>query len=194
MKFVIAIVFFPLLTFSQSKLDFGRYTKVWVLDKDSSHPKFILDENNRITDYSPFHISKLNNPSLYIPDSSSIVFENGNKYILSYLINSSSDTVLINRCDATIYPAETQILVNSQWKTFQISAGSTCGNSYFKSLLLPKSYYILHIERPADGTILTKFRVKLKFGNTEYFSNISQIKLTKEEIQKAGLPIKPFSL
>jgi hypothetical protein len=194
MKVFIAIIFFPLLTFSQSKFDYGRYTKVWVLDKDSSHPKFKIDENNLITNHSPVPISKLKNLSLFIPDSNSIVFTNGNKYILSYLINSSSDTVLIDRCDATIYPVETQILVNSQWKTFQISAGSTCGNSYFKGTLLPKSYYILQIERPMEGNIQTEFRVKLKFDNTEYFSNPTLIKLTKAEIQKAGTTIKPFSM
>lgn len=69
-----------------------------------------------------------------------------------------------------------------------------CGNSYYKSILLPKSYYTLYIKRPSEGNIKTKFRVRLKFGNTEYVSNTIQINLTKEEIQKAGLPIKPYSM
>ena len=194
MKTLILLLLFPLLSFSQFKFDLKRYTKVWVLDKDSSRPKFKTDENNLITKENPFPIPKLNSLVLYIPDTNAIASTNENKYILSYLINASSDTVLIDRCDATIYPAETQILVNKEWKTFQISLGSTCGNSYFTGKLLPKSYYTLHIERPSEGNIKTKFRVKLKFGNTEYLSNTIELNLPKEEIQKAGLPIKPLSL
>lgn len=194
MKILILFFFFPILSFSQSKFDYGRYTKVWVLDKDSSRPKFKIDENNPILYHSAFPFLKENALSMYIPDSNAIVITNGNSYILSYLINPSADSAFIDRCDATIYPAETQILINKKWKTFQISAGSTCGNSYFKSILLPKSYYTLHIERPSVGNIKTKFRVKLKLGNTECVSNTILINLTKEEIQKAGLPIKPFSM
>lgn len=194
MKTLIAIFLFPVLAFSQARIDFGRYTKIWVLDMDSSRPKFSTNESIPITAHPAFPIKKLNALSLYIPDDNDIVFPNGNRYIRSYLINASSDTVLIDRCDATIYPAETQILVNSEWKTFQISMGSSCGNSDFKSPLLPRSYYLLNVERPNEGNIQTKFRVRVVFGDKEYVSNAIRINLTKEEILKAGIPIKPLSM
>ncbi|PJE45998.1 MAG: hypothetical protein CUR34_11695 [Sediminibacterium sp.] len=194
MKFFIIIILLPSLSFGQSKIDFGRYTKVWVLNTSDEPQNLLLSENTSIKSNNFFPNSKLNELSLYIPGNNNLIFKNGNKYILSYLINNSIDTISIDRCDATIYPAETQILVNSEWKTFQISMGSSCGNSYFKSGLLPKSFYTLHIERPFEGDVPTKFRVKLKFGNKEYFSNVCSIKLTKEEIQKSNLPIKPLSL
>ena len=194
MKFFIILILLPSVLFAQSKIDFGRYTQVWVVNTSDKTQNDILNENNSIKVTNPFATSKLNELSIYIPDNNNLTFENGNKYIVSYLINNSLDTILIDRCDATIYPAETQILVNSEWKTFQISMGSSCGNSYFKASLFPKLYYTLHIERPIEGDITTKFRIKLKFDNKIYFSNVCSIKLTKEEIQKANITIKPFSL
>ena len=194
MKTLIAIFLFPVLASSQVRIDFGRYTHVWVLDMDSSRPKFSTNESIPITAHANFPLKKLKTLSLYIPDNNDIVFPNGNRYIRGYLINASSDTVLVDRCDATIYPAETQILVNSEWKTFQISMGSSCGNSDFKSLLLPRSYYLLNIERPNEGDIKTKFRFRVVFGDKEYVSNAIRVNLTKEEIQKAGVPIKPRSM
>lgn len=194
MKFFLTILLLPSLSFAQSKFDFGRYTQIWVINANEKSHDFLYRESNLISSRTPVANFKLTELSLYIPGNNDVRFSNGNKYILAYLINNSSDTISIDRCDATIYPAETQILVNSEWKTFQISMGSSCGNSYFKAGLLPKSYYSLHIQRPSEGDIPTNFRVRLKIGNKEYFSNACSIKLTREEIQKTNVTIKPMSL
>jgi hypothetical protein len=50
------------------------------------------------------------------------------------------------------------------------------------------------VERPNEGNIQTKFRVRVVFGNKEYVSNAISVNLTKDEIQKAGVPIKPRSM
>jgi hypothetical protein len=192
MKILFFVTLFPMLTFAQKEFDPKRYTQFWVIDNDSSRPKLRIEENNSISNQSPFPISNISTLALYIPDSNRLVFKNRNKFILCYLINFSSDTLSIDRCDATIYPSETQIFVNAKWKTFQIGMGSSCGNSYFSSKIFPKSFYTLEITRPSEGNIQTKFRAKIKVGNKEYFSNPTIILLSKEEIEKAGNTINPF--
>jgi hypothetical protein len=54
MKTLIAIFLFPVLAFSQARIDFGRYTHVWVLDMDSSRPKFSTNESIPITAHANF--------------------------------------------------------------------------------------------------------------------------------------------
>lgn len=180
--------------YAQEKFDFARYTNVWVINNSVNASYSLAGEINHIRDHNPFPLPPSQNLTFYIPSDYDFVMPNGNRYIQGYLINSSVDSLLIDRCDATIYPAETQILIGSQWKTFQISSRSTCGNSYFKAQLLPNSYYSLHIEKPAAGNVPVKFRVKIKLGNSDYFSNAITLKLSKAEIDKAGKTIKPFSM
>jgi hypothetical protein len=193
MKYLLLLLLLPTFSFSQDRIDFARYTSVWVADKNPDPKSWIPDEIHSIDNNIPASIRKSNSLTVFIPDSNRVILNNQSVYILAYLTNSSCDTIVIDRCDATIYPAETQILVNGEWKLFQISMGSSCGNSYFKAQLPPQSYYILNINRPKPGDIETMLRVKFKFGDKEYFSNACKIFLTDEEIQKAGKSIQPLS-
>lgn len=194
MKGLLILLLFPALAFTQDHLDFSRYTSIWVADKNPDPKSWIVNEIYSIEQESSFNSCSKTELTVLIPDSNEVVFKGKPIFILGYLINNSADTILIDRCDATIYPAETQIMVDCEWKTFQISIGSTCGNSYFKAQLPPKSYYVLHINRPNGGEIQTQFRLKLKLGGKEYLSNPCPIMLTGEEFQKAGEPIKPLSM
>lgn len=194
MRYLLLLLVLPVFSFSQNRIDFARYTSVWVADKDPDPKKWTSNEIHIIDTDLPFHKQKSNGLIVFIPDSNKVILNNQSVYILGYLINNSCDTFLIDRCDATIYPAETQILVEGEWKLFQISMGSSCGNSYFKAHLPPQSYYILHINRPQSGDIETEFRIKFKFGDKEYLSNSCKVFLTKEEIEKAGKSIQPMSL
>lgn len=183
-----------MLTFAQDRFDFSRYTSIWVADKNPDPKSWTSDEIYSIERESPFNECNKMGLTVLIPDSNDVIMRGKSVFILGYLINNSSDTLLIDRCDATIYPAETQIMVDGEWKTFQISIGSSCGNSYFKAQLPPKSYYVLHINRPTAGNTQAQFRLKLKLGNKEYLSNSCFIMLTGEEIQKAGQQIEPLSM
>ena len=194
MKVLVISILFPTLTFAQDRFDFSRYTSIWVADKNPDPKSWTSDEIYSIERESPFNECNKMGLTVLIPDSNDVIMRGKSVFILGYLINNSSDTLLIDRCDATIYPAETQIMVDGEWKTFQISIGSSCGNSYFKAQLPPKSYYVLHINRPTVGNIQTQFRLKLKLGGKEYLSNSCPIMLTGEEFQKAGEPVKPLSM
>ena len=193
MKCLVLLLLIPTFSFSQAKVDFARYTSVWVADKNPDPKGWIPDEIHSIDKNSPLSLQKSNDLTVFIPDSNRVILNNQSVYILGYLINNSCDTLLIDRCDATIYRSETQIFVNGEWKLFQISMGSSCGNSYFKTQLPPQCYYVLHINRPKPGDIETKFRVRFKFGDKEFFSNSCNVFLTKEEIKKAGKSIHPLS-
>ncbi len=193
MRYLLPLLLLPTFLFSQNRIDFARYTSVWVADKNPDPKSWIPDEIRSI-DNLPLSLQKSSGLTVFIPDSNKIILNNQPVFILGYLINNSCDTLLIDRCDATIYPAETQIFVNEEWKLFQISMGSSCGNSYFKAQLPPQSYYALHINRPNPGDTETEFRVKFKFGDKEFFSNSCKVFLSKEEIEKAGKSIRPMSL
>jgi hypothetical protein len=87
--------------------------------------------------------------------------------------------------------------VDGEWKLFQRSYGSSCGNSYFKSVLPPRSYYILHVSRPFHvespvAQVETEYRLKFKLGGKDYYSNPTRVELAKEDIEKAGSEIKPL--
>ena len=194
MKYLLLLLLLPTFSFSQDRIDFARYTSVWVADKNPDPKSWIPDEIHSIDNNLPLSIRKSVGLTVFIPDSNKVILNNQPVFILGYLINNSCDTLLIDRCDATIYPAESQIFVNGEWKLFQISMGSSCGNSYFKAQLPPQSYYALHINRPKPGDLETEFRIRFKFGDKEYFSNSCKVFLTKDEIQKAGKAIQPLSL
>jgi hypothetical protein len=185
MKALLFFLLVPSIGIGQGILDLSRYTSIWVADKNPDPKSWIPNETYSIEKESPFNNCDRTGLTVLIPDSNEVVVKGKPIFILGYLINNSSDTILIDRCDATIYPAETQVMVDCEWKTFQVSIGSTCGNSYFKSGLPPKSYYILHINRPTSGDIQTQFRLKLKLDGKEYVSNPCSVGLTGEEIQKA---------
>jgi hypothetical protein len=194
MKSLLIFLLLPCFSLAQSRWDFSRYTAIVVADKNPNPGSLISDEIYSIEKESPFNKCNKTELTILMPDSNNVSIRGESTYILGYLINNSSDSFLIDRCDALIYPAETQIMVDCEWKTFQISARSTCGNSYFKTPLPPKSYYVLYILRPTAGNIQTQFRIKLKLGGKEYLSNPCFIILTGEEIRKAGQPIKQLSM
>lgn len=192
--FVWFLLLAPSFVFAQSKFDYYRYTKAWVHNPGYPNRSSLTDEVYTIKGKNTFPQLKDTELSLYIPSENDLKLPNGNKYILAYLVNKSDSISLIDRADATIWPIETQIQVNGEWKNFQISMGSSCGNSYFKSKLPPTSYYTLYIERPKEGSISTNYRVKMKIGEKDIFSNTCVIQLPQSEIDKAGKPITSFSL
>jgi hypothetical protein len=195
MKPILILFLLPLLSSAQNKFDFARYASVLVNPKGVA-TRGLSEESFPLTSNAIFPLTDTLKPTLYIPVAADTTIANGNRYMQAYLINGMPDPFKIDRCDATIYPAETQILVNGEWKTFQVSITSICGNSYFASMLPPKSFYNLWIEvkTSAHGTIPTQFRLKLRMGNTDYFSNSHTIYLTKEETGKAGTKIEPLAL
>ena len=194
MKGLLFFLLLPSLALAQHRLDLSRYTSIWVAEKNPDPKSWTSEEIYSIEKESSFNDCNKKGLTVLIPDSNDVIIKGKSVFILGYLINNSSETLWIDRCDATVYPAETQIIVDCEWKTFQISMGSSCGNSYFEAKLPPNSYYVLHINKPPEGNTQTQFRIKLKLGSKDYFSNPCPIRLTSEEIQKAGQPIKPLSM
>lgn len=190
MKYLLILLLFSNFIYAQPNINYSGYTNVWVKRKNPNSKSWIPNEVFSIKKKSAFNKCDKNDLTILIPDSNKVFNKVNDGYILCYLINNTLDTFLIDRCDATIFPAETQILVNGIWQKFQISRGSSCGNSYFKSRLPPKSYYTIWIHRPTEGNNPTLFRLKLNLNNKAYYSNPCSLMLPIEAIQNAGQSIK----
>jgi hypothetical protein len=193
MKLISILFLLPLFSLAQNSIDMSRHASVWVMPKTGMNFSLLSESYPLMTD-TRFPVAEKNKPTLYIPADTVVTASNGNRYIQAYLINAMSDAFKIDRCDATLYPAETQILVNKEWKTYQRSMGSTCGNSYFTSTLLPGSFYSLRIDvnTATNGNLATQFRLKIRIENNDYVSNPYTMYLTKKEIEKAGKRIEPL--
>jgi hypothetical protein len=193
MKYSVLFLLLPFVSAAQGKIDFGRYTQAWVIAADEELDRWKEKEIYAISK-QPVLSRQPEGISVFIPDTARIIKPNGTAYILAYLLNNTKDTVKIDRADATIAEPETQIFVEGEWKRFQVSIGSSCGNSYFSVPLPPKSYNILHIEQREVGNTATLYRVKIVIEGKTYFSNPATIYLTRAAIAKAGTDIRPLTL
>lgn len=164
-----------------------RYTKAWVeRDKDYTEEKEVKADKV---------LAKLKNAGvqLYIPQNPDTTRPNGDKYIKAFLINNSTDSVSLDRIDATI-AVQTEIRIDGKWKLFQKNMGSSCGNSYYKRKLPAKKYLSLIIEIRDGGSIKVPYRSIVYVNNKQIISNETEIYVTPKLIELAGTPIKSISL
>ena len=100
---------------------------------------------------------------LVIPKKNMLVqHDNESRYIKMYLINSSSDTILVDRADATVIGISTEVFADGEWKIFQTITGSSCGNSYWKMTMQPKNFLYIELENKTKGPLKALYRVRLK--------------------------------
>ncbi len=161
---------------------YKRYTSAWVTKLGRDHdgqlsnkllPSLVYDLKAKI--------------SLVIPEREAFLkHKNGNAYIKLYLINPSSDTLAVDREDATVSGVSTEIYVDGVWKIFQSKIGSSCGNSYWTMKLNPQHYLYLELEDKAEGPIKVLYRVRLKTTKYEVVSNPISTNITSDLLQLAG--------
>lgn len=185
--FICSFILFSKTCLAQTISDWNRYSNFWVLDIDREE-QFLISSNPEIKSLGDKELKFI------IPDIPNKKLENGNKYIIAYLINFSSDTVDVPRADATIANSSTRVLVSKNWLLFQKSAGSSCGNSYWTMKLAPKHYIILQIENTENnGTVRVPFKAIINVNHKNIESNQSYIFVSKERLKLAGEPIKNIS-
>lgn len=132
---------------------------------------------------------------LVIPKKNMLVqHDNESRYIKMYLINSSSDTILVDRADATVIGISTEVFADGEWKIFQTITGSSCGNSYWKMTMQPKNFLYIELENKTKGPLKALYRVRLKTANLDVISNATTIYLTPELLRLAGTTPPAISL
>lgn len=160
-------------SFSQSEIEFGRYATAWASDSSQHIPPRLLKSTPRVM--------------LMIPDTgANIKKPNGNRYIQLHLINLLPHDIIVNRSDATVSGVTTEILVDGRWKIFQARMTNMCGHGKWKMTLKSKHYMAIELEDNSDGSVETRFRVRMKTAKYEVVSNTILVSLREELIKTAG--------
>jgi hypothetical protein len=96
MRFLLLLLLLPFSSFTQ-KLDFSRYTSVWVKAVKEDPHGLATDEARLIGECTPFPPSTTGEMTVVIPKNNDVIRSGRSAYILAYLINYSPDTIQIDR-------------------------------------------------------------------------------------------------
>lgn len=170
----------PIHLLQVNELALARYTTVWVKgDVDLKNHTRHEQSSNQLLPTSVKHR----------PGSITLVFDSINvaneHYRRAFLINSTPDTVFINRADATLADIRTEVYVNNQWLILQKDRGASCGNSYWTMPLVPNHHLIVQIE-PLSGNIRVPYQLIVKVNNREVKSEPTTVSLTQPLLNLAG--------
>ncbi|MDJ1497299.1 hypothetical protein QNI19_30455 [Cytophagaceae bacterium DM2B3-1] len=130
-------------------------------------------------------IKQANTLGLYIPEDWNIHMENGNQYIRMYLVNFLDSTVNIPRIDATVDNFSDYVKINDIWRKVRNNEKSSCGNSYYKSVLGARGMYVLNVNsiHQEKGTEKVKYKVVFDFNGTKIESNEIEISLYPNQLK-----------
>lgn len=106
----------------------------------------------------------------------------------AFLINTTADTVLIERADATVANIRTEVYTRGEWLTLQKDRGASCGNSYWTMYLAPKHYLILKIQELLPGPVKVPYRIILKVDGKEVASDPTFVSVPQALLNLAGSP------
>ncbi len=133
-------------------------------------------------------IVKTTNPSLKLLFNTEFqeVMPNGNKYAKVELINNTSDSVTIERIDATVANVQEYFFINRKWVSFRQNHTSTCGNSYYRNTLAPYHKINLQLENNdlTDGENKVKYKISITLGGQLVISNVIVVKMHDNQIAR----------
>ena len=127
-----------------------------------------------------------NQVSLVFPKDFQVMDTNGGFYNKIYIENNTKDTIFIKRQDATVDGLKDYFYLKGNWYQIRSNGFSECGNSYFKSKLLPykKAYLELVNYSLTNGTEKVKYKISIDLNDKEYFSNEIEIHLYKKQLKR----------
>jgi len=88
-----------------------------------------------------------------------------------WLINNTSDTILIQRQDWSYVCILEAVTKNGEWMPIQYWRLSDCGDSYMDKYFMPKTANSFLMQWPQPGSYETKLRFKLLGATRFYYSN-----------------------
>ena len=126
------------------------------------------------------------NITLHFPNDFQIIAENGNKFAKVYLKNNTSDSLEIQRIDATIANVQEFFLVKDKWLAFRKNHTSSCGNSYFDSKLAPNHQLVLALDNDVlvGGENAIKYKIRIMFGKKWVESNVITVHLYNSQLKR----------
>ncbi len=135
------------------------------------------------------------NITLHFPKDFQIIAKNGNKFAKVYLENNASDSLEIQRIDATIANVQEFFLVKGKWLAFRKNHTSTCGNSYFDSKLAPNHQLVLALDNDVlvGGKNAIKYKIGIMLGKKWVESNVITVHLHNTQLKRM-LESKPKTL
>lgn len=127
-----------------------------------------------------------NEVKLYFPKNFQLVKANGNKYAKVYLENATTNSVEVSRIDATIGNVQEYFLIDSKWVMFRENSTSSCGNSYFTSLLPPGERLLLELDNHflVDGPNKLSYKIKVLIGQQWIVSNVIKVGLYESQLKR----------
>ncbi len=200
MKFVFFILLFtlPIASFAQTNWDKIENDLSKKLEqKEININEWYAKRKSKAGHFGPFSLwveeensskreKSLENVNLYFPKDFQIVAENGSKFARIYLENNTSDSLEIQRIDATLANVQEFFLVKGKWLAFRKNHTSTCGNSYFDSKLAPNHQLILSLDNDVlvEGRNAIKYKIGIMLGKRWVESNIITVHLHNSQLKR----------
>ncbi|MBC3789333.1 hypothetical protein [Spirosoma utsteinense] len=170
----------PIHLLHVNELAFARYTTVWV--KQDIDLKNHIRHEQLFNQLLPAHIKPR-------PESITLLFDSlylaSDPYRRAFLINTTSDTVFVNRADATLANVRTEVYVKNQWLVLQQDRGASCGNSYWKMPLPPNHHLVVQIEA-LSGSVKVPYQLIVKVNGKDVLSRPIMTDLNQPLLNLAG--------
>ena len=170
----------PIHLLHVNELALERYTTVWV--KEDIDLKNHVRNEQRSNQLLPPHIK----PE---PESITLLFDSLNLASAldkrAFLINTTNDTVFVNRADATLANVRTEVYIKNQWLVLQKDRGASCGNSYWKMPLAPNHHLIVQIA-PLSGSVKVPYQLIVEVNGKDVISKTTMTDLNQPLLNLAG--------
>lgn len=139
-----------------------------------------VEEENEIINKSGEKIQ------LYFPADYKVVMPNGNTYAKAYLLNNTTDSIEIERIDATLANVREYFFIKNKWIAFRTNGTSTCGNSYFSNKLPPNRQLSLELTNDilTDGRKKIPYKISILIGAQQIESNVITVKLHNAQLKR----------
>jgi hypothetical protein len=107
----------------------------------------------------------------YRRQADSLYAVNNRKHALIWLLNNSTEPVVLGTQDGSVFCVLQALDNTQQWRPVQYWHYSGCGNSYIARYLRPKETLALSAQTTTTGDFKTKLRYKLAGIKEFYYSN-----------------------
>ncbi|HEX2630867.1 MAG TPA: hypothetical protein VHM26_17750 [Chitinophagaceae bacterium] len=166
MRFIITCISI-LLAHAVSYAQPGPYTRIEVVEPSLTRLLYpSLDLQDSASLYKKFG----NGIHIYVPDKC-YVYLDSNNYICGYIINNSSDPVIMHGCAPEI-SGFIEKMTNGSWVQAFPRYRRTCGVGCFDKKLPPGNYMVVLAAVPVADGQRKPARLKLYLNNKDRVSNV----------------------
>ena len=161
------------LTIKENSLRALQETGVFDLFQVSSKNHTPITESNLSTGIS------INFPPEFFSE------HEGRPYAIGYLLNNTSQAVLLPMIDATVDNVKQYFFIDNRWVLGKQMGISTCGNSYYKSKIdaKHKMRFEMSLDLMAYGELKVPYKIGILIDGVELFSNSIDVYLHPNQLE-----------